>query len=312
MIHSFSGDPFLATRAARSVLRQLRPEVGEFTELAEDLTPEAVLAVAGQSGLFGAGGLYLDFDTAFKGQPGVKPRNAMLRLLPDLPADMQVIVVDSSATDARQKQWRNFSEHRHLPSPRFQALERWVAEELDAAGVQRTREVPRLLVDMFGEDLPAIASEIGKLSLMQGKVDADRLREATGKDAFTDAFGFIDALVAGDPAAAIGQALALRQQGEDAVKVLAAVSWQFTLVARCVGLLAADPRASDSVVASVLKLKPFVAAKVRRIASRLDEQSLRPLLAAIATAELASKSGRDSSWALERLALEASRLLQPA
>lgn len=310
MIHSFSGDSFLAVRAARALLSEQRRTAGEFTELAENLTPEAVQAVAGQAGLFGAGGLYLDFDAAFSGQAGVKPRNAMLKLLPRLPADLAVIVVDSSATEARQKQWRAFAEHSHLPTPRFQALERWVAAELDAAGVSWQRGVPAVLVELFGEDLPAIASEIGKLALLDEKLSDSRVREITGKTGVTDAFALIDALVAGDAAAALRQCRALTLQAEDGVKVLAAVSWQFGLVARCVGLLASEPRVSDSQVAARLKVKPFVAGKVKRIASRLDEASLRLLLSSIAGAELASKSGRSSGWALERLSIEVSGLLR--
>ena len=310
MIHSFSGDPFLATRAARKLLAQLKQEAGEFTELAEDLSEAAVNAVAGQAGLFGAGGLYLDFDAAYRGQAGIKPRNAMLTLLPSLPDDVAVIVVDSSATPARQKQWQAISKHLNLPTPRFQALERWVGSELEAAGVSYARGVPALLVELFGEDLPAMASEIAKLSLLDGEVDQDRLRLVTGKDSLADAFGLIDAIAAGRPAAALEQCRALGQQGEEPVKVLAAISWQFALVGRCVALLAADPHAGDAAVAAGLKVKPFVAGKVRRIAAGLDEASLLPVMRAIARAELAGKSGGDGSWALERLALEVSGLLR--
>lgn len=306
MIESFSGDAFLAARAARVRLAQLRSESFEITELAEDLTPERVQAVAGQSGLFGAGALYLDFDAAFSGQAGVKPRNAMLRLLPTLDDDTRIIVLDSSATAARQKQWKELGTHANLPTPKWSALERWIEGELKAAGIRFTRDVPPTMVELFGEDLPGIASEITKLQLAEVELTARNVRELTGKEGIADAFSLIDALVAGDAAAAITQCRALRRQDEDGVKVLAAVSWQFSLVARCTGLLQAEPRANDSRVASALKVHPFVAGKVRRIAAGLDEQSLKPMLAAIADAELASKSGRNGDWALEKLALQLS------
>lgn len=309
MIHSFSGDPFLTTRAARSLLRQLRAKVGEFTELGEQLTPEAVQSVASQTGLFGAGGLYLDLDAAFSGQAGIKPRNALLKLLPQLPAELTVIAVDSTATEARQKQWRSFSEHRNLPTPRFQALERWVASELDSADLTWQRGVPALMVQLFGEDLPAIASEISKFTHQDAELTSELVRTLTGKESVTDAFALIDAIVAGDPAEALRQCRALELQDEDGVKVLAAVAWQFALVARCVALLEEEPGVRDAQVASRLGQRPFVAGKVLKIASRLSERSLRPLLAAIAAADLASKSGLNPDWALERLAIEASGML---
>lgn len=309
MIESFSGDAFLAARAARARLAQLRSQAFDITELGEDLTPERVQAVAGQSGLFGAGALYLDFDAAFTGQAGVKPRNAMLKLLPTLPGDTSVIVLDSSATAARQKQWKELGEHVNLATPKWAALERWIADELKAGGISFSRDVPPTMVELFGEDLPAIASEITKLQLVGEELSADSLRELTGKKGVADPFSLIDAIVAGDSAKALGQCRALQLQDEDGVKVLAAVSWQFALVARCTGLLEDEPRASDSRVASALKVHPFVAGKVRRVAAGLDERSLKPILSAIAEAELASKSGRSGDWALEKLALQLSSQL---
>lgn len=308
MIHSFSGDPFLAARAARAKLAQLRSEV-EFTELTDELTPEKVQALAGQAGLFGAGGLYLDFDSAFSGQAGVKPRNALLKSLAQLPADSVVIVLDSSATEARQKQWRALGEHEHQPTPRFGALNRWVAAELKSQGVRFERDVPALLAELFGEDLPAIAAEAVKLSLVGRELSAADVRELTGKDGVTDSFRLIDALIEADTARALLVCRALARQAEDAVRVLAAITWQFSLVSRCVGLLAAEPRASEGRVASVLKVKPFVAGKVRRVASRLDEARLLTILSSIAAAELAGKTGRDPEWALEKLTVELSQQL---
>lgn len=306
MISSFSGDAFLATRAARKRLAELRSEALEVTELAEDLTPGRVQAVAGQAGLFGAGALYLDFDAAFSGKAGVKPRNDMLKLLGTLSGDTEVIVVDSSATEARQKQWRALGEHVHLPTPRFSALQRWVADELRAADISFRSDVPAVMVELFGEDLPGIASEITKLSLLDSELDENNLRELTGKAGVTDAFALIDAIVAGNQARALEQCRALERQAEEPVKVMAAISWQFGLVARCTGLLQAEPRASDSQVASTLKVAPFVAKKVRGIARKLDEQALLPLLSSIADAELAAKTGRSPDWALEKLSVELS------
>src|SRR5690625_1578791 len=101
MIISFSGDPFLATRAARRKLSELRETVPEFTELAGELTPDRVASATAQAGLFGASGLFLDFDSAFSGQAGVKPRNALLKALGSLAPGRTADVVDSRAPTAR-------------------------------------------------------------------------------------------------------------------------------------------------------------------------------------------------------------------
>lgn len=308
MISSFSGDPFLATRAARQKLASLRAAGSEVSDPGEDITRESILAAAGQAGLFGGTVLWLDFDAAFSGQAGIKARNAALKALAEV-SGADVVVVDSSATPARQKQWLELGEHQHLPTPRFRALETWVASELKAASVSFSRDVPALMTALFGEDLPAIASEVNKLALLDGEVDAERLKTVTGKAAVADSFGFLDAVSAGDAAAALRQLRTLRDQDEDAVRILAAAAWQFALVARCAALLHDDPRASDAQVASALGQRPFVAQKVRRIAAGLDEAALRDILAQVAAADLAGKTGRDADWALEQMAVNLSSRL---
>lgn len=306
MIESFSGDPFLAARAIREKLLEFTRAGHETVEAGEELDVSVLRAAAGQTGLFGTSVIFLDFDAAFSGQAGVKPRNAVMKALATVPADQPVLVLDSSATDARRKNWLKLGEHTHLPTPRFQALDRWIAAELKAAGVKHDRDVPAAFSELFGEDLPGIASEILKLSVLGTDLDAASVRRLSGRDSMTDSFAFIESITAGDAAAALQNLRLLRQQAEEAMRVLAAVSWQFGLVARTVAELAADPRQPDGQLARELRVAPFAAGKARRIAARLDEDRLLPLLRGVASAELAAKSGRNADWALEKLAIELS------
>lgn len=308
MIISFSGDPFLAARAARARLAGFVREGHEAVELSENLDAAALAAAAGQTGLFGSSVIFLDFDGAFSGQAGIKPRNAVLKALENVPPDQPVVVLDSSATDARRKTWLKLGEHVHEPTPRFQALERWIAGELKRAGLKADRTVPAVFRELFGEDLPAIASEIVKLSVLGADLDEASLRRLTGKSSVTDSFAFVEEVTKGDAAAALGSLRLLRSQAEEAIRVLAAVCWQFTLVARTSAELAADPRVADGQLARTLGVSPFAAGKARRIAARLDEARLLPLLDSIAQAELAAKTGRNADWALEKLAISLSGL----
>ena len=166
MIVSFSGDPYLARRQARSYLREQGFGPGSVTQLDEELDAAQVSHLSRQSGLFGAQALFLDFDAAFTGQAGVKPRNEVMRALEEVPDDTVVVVVDSGATAARQKAFRALGEHHHLPTPRYGALSRWVAQELKAAGISHRGGVPDTLADLFGDDLPAIVAEIEKFKVL--------------------------------------------------------------------------------------------------------------------------------------------------
>ena len=78
MILSFSGDPFLARRAAKRALAERGVGSRDVTELSEGMTTENVSHLAGQAGLFGQVAFLLDFGAAFTGQAGVKPRDEMM------------------------------------------------------------------------------------------------------------------------------------------------------------------------------------------------------------------------------------------
>ncbi|MBS3965697.1 MAG: DNA polymerase III subunit delta [Truepera sp.] len=303
MILAFSGDPFLVSRAARRALAARGFGAAEVTELGEGMTAEQVRWLAAQSGLFGQVALLLDFDTAFSGQAGIKPRNEVLRALETAPADTLIVILDTEATPARQKSYQALGEHLHLSTPRFNALTHWIRHELSEQAVRFTDDVPQTLSDLFGEDLPGLASEIGKLAVLDGTLTSDRVRAIVNRPAARDAFDLIEACHQGDAAAALSICHSLLSQGEAPARVLGALSWQYHLVAHCVALRQAHARVEPSLVAQTLKVKPYVAQKALALAKALDETGLRRVLGAILAADLAMKSGRDDAWALEALAL---------
>ncbi len=303
MILSFSGDPFLATRSARRALRSRGFRTEETTELGEGMNAPQVAQLAAQSGLFGQVALLLDFDAAFRGQGGVKPRNETLKVLEAVSPDTLVVVLDLAATPARQKTYNALGTHEALPTPRFNALTHWVRQELQAAEVESEKDVPDTLADLFGEDLPGIAAEIQKLAVLDETLTGVRVREIVNRPASRDAFSLIEAITDANPKRALSVTRSLVAQGEAPPRVLGALTWQYNLVARCVGLQAGRARVDAGLVAQTLKVKPFVAQKALAIAKNLDETGLRRVLTSLLTADVAMKTGKDDVWALESLAL---------
>ncbi|NOK79073.1 MAG: DNA polymerase III subunit delta [Chloroflexi bacterium AL-N5] len=304
MILSFSGDAFLVERAARRALqaRGFRPE--DVTELAESLDAEQLSLHGAQAGLFNQLTLLLDFDLAFKGQAGVKPRNEVIRALADLPDDAIVVILDRDASPARQKTYKGLGEHQHLPTPRFAALSHWVRQELKDAGLRFQQTVPETLADIFGEDLPGIAAEIQKLAVLEEELTDTRLRQIVNRPASRDAFQLIEATVAGDKVTAVHVCRSLLAQGEAGQRVLGALTWQYNLVAWCVALGEGRARLDASSVAQALKVKPFVAQKALTIAMKLSESDLHKMLRLLQDADIAMKTGKDESWTLLSLALD--------
>ena len=311
MILAFSGDPFLAPRAARRALKARGFHAEEVTELGEGMTAGEVAQLAAQSGLFGQTALLLDLDAAFKGQGGVKPRNDVLKVLETVPAETFLVVIDLGATAARQKTYKALGEHSAHPTPRFDALTHWIRQELSEAGLRFEKDVPQTLADLFGEDLPGIASEVQKLAALDEELSPDRVREVANRPAARDAFDFIEATAQGDAGAALLVCRSLLAQGEAPPRVLGALTWQYGLVARCVGLREGRARVDPALVTQTLKVKPFVAKKALSIAQKLDEASLKKVLTAILDADVAMKTGKDENWALEALAVTLSGFFNP-
>jgi DNA polymerase-3 subunit delta len=305
VILSFSGDPFLARRAARRALQERGVRPGEVTELGEGLEKDQVVQLAGQGGLFGQVALLLDFGAAFSGQAGVRPRDELMEALADLPDAALVVVIDPDATPARQKRWAALGEHRSSPTPRYEALPRWVRSELEAAGLRFEPDVPAVLAELFGEDPAAIASEVNKLAALDEVLTAERVRQVANRAAVHDAFDLVDAVASGDARTALEIARQLLDEGEAAQRVLGALAWQFTLLAKAVALRERSPggRVSPGRAASVLKAKPYAVQKTLRLAARLDEADVTAALAALLDADVASKTGRDPGWALESAVL---------
>lgn len=305
MVVSFSGDPFLARRAAKRFLLGKGLEPSSVTELGEGLKAEDIAFQASQASLFGPAALWLDFGEAFSGQAGVKPRNEAMAALKHEGAAALVVVVDPDATAARKKAWRALGEHIEVPTPRYEALPRWVKTELDGAGVRYQQSVPSVLAEIFGEEPATIVAEIGKLAALDEEFTAERVRQLANRPASRDAFDLIDAIAAGDRARALAITRQLEAEGEAPQRVFGALVWQFMLVGKAVALrLRSTPRrvtAQDA--ASVLKARPFVAQKALKLAAALDETTLRAALSDLLEADVRAKTGGDAKWALESIVL---------
>jgi len=311
MLQVFAGDGFLARRAALTALAELRASdpALEVVRLDEGLQADAVREALGQGGLFGRVALFVDLDEAFAGAGQNAERTAVIDALAAhgeaLAAGVaDAVVLDGSATAARQRRWRGIGELRVLPTPRFGNLTRWVVQELSAAGVTVRGDVAGTLVDLFGEDLPGIAGEVAKLALLDGAITPERARAIAHRPAARSAFDLTDAIAAGDAASALRTARGLLEVGEAPVRVMAVLAWQIDLVVRCAALALRDPEVTPEAVARELKSSPYPTKKALAVARGLDEAALADLAGRTVAADVAMKTGRDPAWALESVVID--------
>jgi DNA polymerase III subunit delta len=320
VIRTFSGDAFLAGRACSRAARQQADEEGRtLVRLGEGLDARAVDEALRQGGLFGRPVVALDLDAAFAASGGGREgggrgaatgeRNAVMALLEAAPADAAVFVLDAGATPARQRRWRSLGTLEHLATPRFDNLVRWVRQELEREGIETRGDAAAAIADLFGEDLPSIASELSKLRVLDEPLTPERVVELAHRPAARSAFQLIDAVMAGDAAGALATLDALLEVGEAPIRIMAAFLWQIDLVAGCLGLLEDDVGIDPAAAATALQASAYPTRKALAIAARLDEDALLALLAAVLSADVAMKSGSDPERRLLTCVLQAARMM---
>lgn len=295
---AFTGNRFLADETLRDTLaaRGLNPR--ELPRLGgEDITAEALRPHL-SPGLFGDGGVVVDLE-------GVKPDKALLELLSG--AAVTVAMLDESPPAGRLKLYEKRGEVIASPAPSKPGdVTGWVVGRAKKLKLPLEREAAAYLAEVFGADLAGIAGELNKLEVLGGPLTREAVRRVVGREPPGDSFAMLGAATTGRAGEAVLQLRRLLASGEDPFRLMGAVVWQYSLVARTVALIQEEGRVSEARAAQRLGVKPFPAKKALDVARRLDEAKIRAHLSRILEADLGMKRGLDPAVALERLIVQLS------
>ncbi len=297
-ILALTGNRFLADETLRDVLSGRGLNARDLPRFSgEDVNVDTLGPHLAPS-LFGDGGVIVDFE-------GLKPDKALLELLASAP--VTVAILDEAPPATRLKLYEKSGEVVASPAPSKPGdVTGWVVTRTKRMGLRLERDAAGYLAEVFGADLAGIAGELNKLELLGGPLDRERVQGVVGREPPGDSFAMLGAATAGRPGEAVLQLRRLLASGEDPFRLLGAVVWQYSLIARTVGLLQEQGRVSDTVAAQRLGVKPFPAKKALDVARRLNEARIRAHLGAILDADLAMKRGLDPQVALERLLVKLS------
>lgn len=294
----FSGNRFLAEEALRETLAARGLQVRDLPRLAGEEVTEGNVAPLLAPSLFGDGGVIVDLA-------GVKPDKALLELLASAP--VTVAVLDEAPPATRVKVYEARGEHHPSPAPQKTGdVAGWVAQRARKTGLKLDRDAALYLAEVFGPDLTGIAGELNKLALLDPPLNADLVRRVVGREPPGDSFAMLGAATTGRPGEAVTQLRRLIASGEDPFKMMGAVVWQYSLVARCVALTQEEGRVTEGTAAQRLGVKPYPAKKALEVARRLNEAKIRAHLSRILDADLAMKRGLDPAMTLERLIVQLS------
>lgn len=299
MLLAFSGHRFLIEDALRREVEKHGLNHRDITRLSpEEITLDAVLPHL-QSSLFGPSGVILDFE-------GIKNPKEVIEVCGK--SDAVVVIIDPAAPATRIKSYEKLGQHFPLPSPaKTGDIAGWTMARAKLHKLPLEKEAAFWLAEVFQTDLASIESELYKLTLIaEGKVGLDLVRRTVNLNPPGDSFQMLGAATAGNTREALSQLDRLMASGEDPFKLLGAVVWQYSLVAKCVALRKEQPGIQENEAAQKLGAKPFPTKKALEVARKLNETKIRLHLERIMEADFAMKRGMDPSSTLERLMVQLS------
>lgn len=172
----------------------------------------------------------------------------------------------------------------------------WVAERFKQAGARAEREACAALVELVGEDLNQLASEIDKLALWAGDepIGEREVELLVAAVADTPTFALTDAWAQRDPARTLEASETIferegRPRRDTAPRLAGALGHHLSFVRRCQRLAAEGVRPRDA--ASTLKRHPFYVEKVFSQASNFSEAELQAAAVRLAELDHALKGG---------------------
>ena len=175
-------------------------------------------------------------------------------------------------------------------------LQGWVAEQFRAAGARAEPDACAALVQLVGEDLHGLASEVEKLATWAGgePIGEREVEALVAPTAELPTFALTDAWGRRDVAAVLGASETIfereaKPRRDTAPRLAAALGGHVARVRRCQALAAEGVRPRDA--AGTLKLHPFYAEKLFGQAANFSEDDLRDALVRLAELDLALKGG---------------------
>ncbi len=309
-------DTWRAERTAQWLRNKLLdPATAEFNAqviYADDSGPAAITEAASAYPMFGTRRFI--WVRHAEGLPSGAAIEPLLKYLEN-PAETTVLVFSSSKLDKRLKFTTACAKAGCAVD--FQTLS---GREL-LHQVQRQAKAHRLplgtgavetLVDLVGEDLGEIDTELAKLSLLRAEnedIGPEEVRQLVARSRDLDAFEVADLLQADDPIPALRSWMRIRSGRGDAIGTAAILNWRLRQLALLRSAMEEGERPADA--AKRAGLAPWQARRMEPLARATTLAALERTLSAFRKADLRAKSsslGADLAydlaileWAVESL-----------
>ncbi len=184
------------------------------------------------------------------------------------------------------------------------ALPAWVAEQFERLGASADRDACRALVDLAGDDLDELETEVAKLATWAAgdPIGVSEVERLTAGRAATSIFSLTDAWGRRDVAAVLSACESLldrshRARRDELMRIAGLMASHVARVRLCQSLAAEGVRPRDA--ASQLKVHPFAAEKAFGQAGNFGAEELRDAVVRLAELDHALKGGSRLAGDLE-------------
>jgi DNA polymerase-3 subunit delta len=299
-------------RALERLRRRFEPDAVEQLSAA-DASGEDVVAACNALGLFADAGRLIVVD-AVEAWKAADAKAIGSYLKAPAPATTLALVAGELKKDAPiAKAVAGAGEVLLWEVPK-RGLQRWVGEQFQVHGAMIEPEAPRVLVELVGEDLYELATEIDKLATWAGGVpvgvdDVERLVAARGE---ATSFALTDAWGARDVAGVLRASESMLERSGDPYsktipRLLGVLGSHVSRIRECQALEASGVSARDA--AARLKRNPYYVGKLYAQARNFSPEELRDVTVRLADLDHALKGGSRLApeLELERALIEVTR-----
>jgi len=226
---------------------------------------------------------------------------ALLSLLPAIPDDVQVVLVESKL-DKRTALYKTLKkdaqllEFAELDEP---AAVRWVVDLVQAEGGTIEPEIAQLLVRSAGTNQLRLTHEIQKLVAYNPQVSREHIESLVEKNPEDTVFMLLEHALSGRRDQALIVLENLERAHEDPFQLANMLVWQTHILA----VVSSARDVPDAEVAKDFKLNPFVVKKTRALAKQRSKQALAHTLDVIAELDEMLKSSGTNPWRLLEIAI---------
>lgn len=294
-------DDFLAERARRTIIEQIRASLPEGAELettmlrASEVTVPEIIEVTSPS-LFGEDRAVVITKTELAGK---EPAEILLSACKDVAPGIHLVIEHSGGgrNKSMVASFKKLAEVHEVNPLRPRDRQAWVTNEFRNQGIRPTPDVVHAVLEGVGSDLRELASAVSQLvSDTDGDVTIAAVRAYYEGVAEVSGFDIADLAVSGQEARAVASTRRALQLGLHPVALAAALSSKVGAIARLYSTRTNDYRS----LAGSLGMHPFVVEKTAKVARRWSGEAVSEAVILMAELDAEVKGqGGDPSFAIE-------------